>query len=168
MTWLLNPRVGLALALAVAWPLSLWQASNRGETAGKAFVQQQWDAANITRAQATLRLVDAAHATSQALQDKASEQRKATNDQITRINRAHALALERLRDRPERPADTGVGSVSEVATVGEHATGCTGAGLFKSDSAVLIGIGRDADELRINLKACYAAYENARTAVNGN
>lgn len=162
MTWLLNPQLLLVLALAVAWPWSLWQASNRGETVGKAFVQQQWDAANITQARETLKLVNAAHATSQALQDKASEQRKATNDQITRINRAHALALERLRDRPERPADTGAGSLSEVATVGEHATGCTGAGLFRSDSEFLSGLAADADKLRAGLQACQAQYNAAR------
>ena len=164
MTWQLNPRqlIAIVLALAVAWPLSLWQASNRGETAGRAAVQQQWDAEATTRAQATLRLVNAAHATSQSLQDKANEQRKATNDQITRINRAHALAIERLRDRPERPADTGVGSVSEAATVGEHATGCTGAGLFRSDSVFLSGLAADADKLRAGLQACQAQYNAAR------
>ena len=162
MTWQLNPRVGLALALAVAWPLSLWQASNRGETAGRAAVQQKWDAATTTLALETVKLVDAAHATSQALQDKAAEQRKATNDQITRINRAHALAIERLRDRPERPNGA---DLPEVAGTGQAASGCTGAGLFRSDSAVLIGLGRDADELRINLKSCYSAYDAAREAM---
>ena len=159
-----KPQLLLVLALAVAWPLSLWQASNRGETAGRAAVQQQWDAEATTRAQATLRLVNAAHATSQALQDKASEQRKATNDQITRINRAHALAIERLRDRPERPIASG-GSVPEAAPAGEHATGCTGAGLFKSDSYFLTGLAADADKLRIGLQACQAQYNAAREAM---
>lgn len=165
MKWLPNPRLLLALALSVAWPLSLWQASNRGETAGRAAVQQQWDAEATTRALATLKLVERAHATSQALQDKASEQRKATNDQITRINRAHALAIERLRDRPERPADTGAGSLSEVAAAGEHATGCTGAGLFRSDSVFLSGLAADADKLRAGLQACQAQYNAAREAM---
>ena len=162
MAWLLNPQLLIVLALAVAWPLSLWQAFSRGEIAGRAAVQQQWDAEATTRAQATLRLVERAHATSQALQDKAAEQRKATNDQITRINRAHALAIERLRDRPERPNGA---DLPEVAGTGQAASGCTGAGLFRSDSAVLIGIGRDADELRINLKSCYSAYDAAREAL---
>ena len=165
MEWLLNPQLLIVLASAIAWPLSLWQASNRGETAGRAAVQQQWDAEATTRALETVKLVDAAHATSQALQDKAAEQRKATNDQITRINRAHALAIERLRDRPERPADTGVGSLSEVATVGEHATGCTGAGLFRSDSVFLSGLAADADKLRAGLQACQAQYNAAREAM---
>ena len=162
MAWLLSQLIAIVLALSVAWPWSLWQAFSRGEIAGRAAVQQQWDAEATTRALATLKLVERAHATSQALQDKASEQRKATNDQITRINRAHALAIERLRDRPERPADTGVGSVSEVATVGEHATGCTGAGLFRSDSVFLAGLAADADKLRAGLQACQAQYNAAR------
>ena len=164
MIWLLNPRLLIVLALAVAWPLSLWQASNRGETVGKAFVQQQWDAANITQARETLKLVNAAHATSQALQDKASEQRKVNNDQITRINRAHALAIERLRDRPERPIASG-GNVPEAAPAGEHATGCTGAGLFRGDSYFLTGVGTDANKLRAGLKACQAQYDAAREAL---
>ena len=162
MTWPLNPRLLLALALLVAWPWSLWTALNRGETAGRASVQQKWDAATTLRARETLKLVERAHATSQALQDKAAEQRKATNDQTTRINRAHALAIERLRDRPERPADTGVGSLSEAATVGEHATGCTGAGLFRSDSVFLSGLAADADKLRAGLQACQTQYNAAR------
>jgi hypothetical protein len=165
MTWLLNPRLLLVLALAVAWPWSLWQASNRGETAGRAAVQKKWDAATILQARETLRLVEAAHATSQALQDKASEQRKATNDQINRINRAHALALERLRDRPERPAVASGGGVPQVAAAGEHATGCTGAGLFRGDSVFLAGLASDADRLRIGLQACQAQYNSAREAL---
>ena len=162
MTWLLNPQLLIVLASAIAWPLSLWQASHRGETAGRAAVQQKWDAATTTLALETVKLVDAAYAETQALQDKASEQRKATNDQITRINRAHALAIERLRARPERPADTSVGGVPEVATVGEHATGCTGAGLFRSDSVFLSGLAADADKLRAGLQACQAQYNAAR------
>jgi hypothetical protein len=164
VTWLLNPRLLLVLALAVAWPLSLWTANNRGETAGQASVQQAWDAATISQALETLRLVERAHATSQALNDKASEQRKATNDQITRINRAHALALERLRDRPERPVASG-GGVPQVAAAGEHATGCTGAGLFRGDSVFLAGLASDADRLRIGLQACQAQYNSAREAL---
>jgi hypothetical protein len=164
MTWLLNPRLLLALALSVAWPWSLWTASNRGETAGRASVQQKWDAATISQALATLRLVEAAHATSQALQDKAAEQRKATNDQINRINRAHALAIERLRNRPERPAAS-AGGVPQVAAVGATATGCTGARLFRSDSVFLIGLAADADRLRIGLQACQAQYNSAREAL---
>jgi hypothetical protein len=164
VTWLLNPRTLLVLALALAWPWSLWTANNRGETAGRAAVQQKWDAATTLQARETLRLVEAAHATSQALQDKAAEQRKATNDQINRINRAHALALERLRNRPERPVAS-AGSVPEAAPAGATATGCTGARLFRSDSVFLIGLAADADRLRIGLQACQAQYNSAREAL---
>jgi hypothetical protein len=127
-------------------------------------VQQKWDAATTLQARETLRLVEAAHATSQALQDKAAEQRKATNDQINRINRAHALALERLRNRPERPVASG-GGVPKVAPAGATAGGCTGARLFRSDSVFLIGLAADADRLRIGLQACQAQYNSAREAL---
>jgi hypothetical protein len=164
VTWLLNPRTLLVLALALAWPWSLWTANNRGETAGRAAVQQKWDAATISQALATLRLVERAHATSQALQDKAAEQRKATNDQINRINRAHLLALERLRNRPERPVASG-GGVPKVTPAGATAGGCTGAGLFRGDSYFLTGVATDANKLRAGLQACTAQYNAAREAL---
>lgn len=159
MTWLLNPRLLLALALAVAWPWSLWQASSRGETVGRAAVQQAWDAATTLQARETLKLVERAHATSQALQDKAAEQRKAANDQITRINRAHALALDRLRNRPERPSGA---DLPQVATVG---AGGTGASLWREDAEFLVGEALRADQLRLDLQACQAQYNSAREAM---
>jgi hypothetical protein len=125
-------------------------------------VQKKWDAATILQARETLRLVEAAHATSQALQDKASEQRKATNDQINRINRAHALALERLRNRPERPSGA---DLPQVASAGPIASGCTGAGLYRDDGGFLAGYAADKALLQSGLRACYKAYSDAEEAL---
>jgi hypothetical protein len=50
--------------------------------------------------------------------------------------------------------------VSTTASNGKD--GCTGKELYREDGAVLIGIAREADELRISLKQCYAQYEAAR------
>lgn len=162
MTWLLNPRLLLALALAIAWPASLWTAFNRGEAAGAALVQQKWDAATTWQALETLKRVNAARATEQALQDKADQQQKASNAEINRINRAHALALERLRDRPERP---GGADMPQAAAIGSAATGCTGAGLFRSDGEFLAGLAADADKLRDSLQSCQVKYNAAREAL---
>ena len=159
MTWLLNPRTLLALALAIAWPLSLWQASNRGETAGRAVVQQAWDAATTLRARETLRLVEAAHAETQAMTDKAAKQRKAKNAEINRLKRDHAADLERMRVRADRPDSA---DLPEVAPVG---AGGTGASLWRQDAGFLSGEALRADKLRLDLITCQAQYESAREAL---
>jgi hypothetical protein len=55
--------------------------------------------------------------------------------------------------------------VSPTASNGTN--GCTGKELYREDGAVLIGIAREADELRISLKQCYSQYETIRKEMNG-
>ena len=159
MTWLLNPRLLIVLALSVAWPLSLWTANNRGEIAGKAFVQQKWDAEATTRALATLKLVERAHATSQALQAEVAQQRKVKNAEINRLKRDHADDIDRMRVRSDRPDSA---DLPEVATVG---AGGTGASLWRQDAEFLSGEALRADQLRLDLISCQTQYESAREAM---
>jgi hypothetical protein len=53
--------------------------------------------------------------------------------------------------------------VSTTASNGKD--GCTGKELYREDGAILIGIAREADELRASLKQCYSQYEAARQAL---
>ena len=158
MSMLLNWRVWAAIFVAVALAASHWKAYKLGQTD----IRADWNAEKLDTAQQTLRLLEKNTRTSTELQDKADNTRKAKNAQIAQLDADLATALERLRERPERPGganlptDTGVGSAS---------SGCTGKELFRDDGEFLTRLAGDADKLRINLKACYAQYEAARKSI---
>ena len=65
---------------------------------------------------------------------------------------------------PERPARGA--RVPAPASPGSAASGCTGAELYRSDGEFLVRESARADAIRIELQACYAAYERARGVVN--
>jgi len=71
------------------------------------------------------------------------------NEDLSGVNSGLAADLERLRNRPERPAH-----------VPEHpridCPGATGADLSREDAAFLIGEAARADRLRAALAACYS------------
>jgi hypothetical protein len=90
----------------------------------------------------------AAAATLAAIEKKAHDEQKALAAQL-------AIAHRELRSRADRPSD-GDMSKNPSTTVG-----CTGAQLYRSDAAFLIGESARADRLRIALAACQAAYDNA-------
>jgi hypothetical protein len=76
-------------------------------------------------------------------------------------NARNTALLNSLQHRPNRTEN---GGVSTTASNGKD--GCTGKELYREDGAVLIGIAREADELRASLKQCYAQYETARKELN--
>jgi hypothetical protein len=94
----------------------------------------------------------------QALQQGANNLREEKDRELKKVADTNRILLGSLRNRPERPTE---GSpVSSTAGVGQ--SGCTGKELYREDGAILVGIAREADELRIALKQCYAQYETLR------
>lgn len=82
---------------------------------------------------------------------------KATDETADLQRRVAALAHS-LRNRPERPAaggDVPAGPADPVA--------CTGAQLYREDAGFLVGEAARADQLRIDLDRCQAAYDAAVT-----
>ncbi|OYQ41115.1 hypothetical protein CHU94_08375 [Rhodoferax sp. TH121] len=159
MTALLNWRIWAAIALAVILAATHWKVYKVGQNE----VQAKWTAEKLDTAQQTLRLLEKNTRTSTELQDQADNTRRAKNAQIAQLDADLATALERLRERPDRPsganlpADTGAGPNP----------GCTGAQLFRPDAGFLVRESARADKLLADLAQCQAAYDSARSAVNG-
>lgn len=126
---------------------------------GKAHVQLEWDADTAQRVAAALAAEQAARAKEQELRDAADKQKEKDRAKIVTLNRAVADALERLHNRPERPI---AANVPASAASGASGAGCTGAELYRTDSAFLVRQSERADRLRIALAACQAGYEAGR------
>jgi acetyl-CoA carboxylase alpha subunit len=128
-------------------------------------IQTKWDAerAAILAAQAeeTMKAVQK----ERALQALIEKQRKEHKYESDRLSILYQSALSRLSDRPDRPDSGGVPKGSDTGT--EPATGCTGAELYRQDAEVALGIARDADQLRLALKACVAHTTEIERQLNG-
>jgi hypothetical protein len=153
---LLNWRVWAAVAIAVTLAASHWKAYS----AGKASIRTEWNAQLLEVANQSRKLLEKTAADTAELQAQAEKTTEAKNEQIQALNARVAAISAELRNRPQRPGGAGVPT---TPADGKAASGCTGAQLYRSDSEVLTRIGRDADELRLQLKACYAQYDTARS-----
>lgn len=137
--------------------VNFWQARliSQGDSQGYARAMKQVaDKTAEAKARAEKQTAD--------LQAKADKQRKETSDAIRRLTADRDAAIERLRDRPERP------SSSDLPAIAGNELGCTGASLFRSDSQFLVREAARADGLRIELARCEAAYDQARQSLDAN
>lgn len=87
------------------------------------------------------------------------EKDKADENAALRADRDAALA--ELRARPRRPA----ASATQGAAAPEDGPGCTGSALFADDAEFLVGEAARADEIRAEVKACYAQYDSLAQAL---
>lgn len=113
-----------------------------GYVNGAQSVQAAWD---TERAQAAIE--------AQQLQAKIDNLRTEKNRELARLNATVRSLSDSLRNRPERPA---IGT--QTASVGDAASGCTGAELYRPDSEFLVRLAERADKLRLALKECQSAY----------
>ena len=132
-----------ALAAVIALIGSIGVGYKHGHDIGAQEVQAQWDA---EKAQAAVK--------SQELQASMDKLREGKNRELARLNRTVNALSDSLRSRPERP--TGA-----TADARDGASGCTGATLYRPDSAFLVGEAERADTIRIALIQCQAAYRSA-------
>lgn len=88
-----------------------------------------------------------------------AEELLATNQENEREKAALSARVDRLlvslQNRPARP------SGDAVPPSGPLVVGCTGAGLYRSDSEFLVREAARADRLRAELSRCQAAYDSA-------
>jgi len=152
----MNPYfiAGSVLAVVFAYGAGHWQ----GDDAGQAKVQAQWDREKAKQMAEYAENMRLAREKEQALQQGANNLREEKDRELKKIADTNRILLGSLRNRPERPAEGS--AVSSTAGVGQ--SGCTGKELYREDGAILVGIAREADELRIALKQCYAQYETLR------
>ena len=90
-----------------------------------------------------------ARATEQRHQEAANAIARRYTAEVSTVRRNLDLALDSLRDRPERPA----AGMSEAARA--DCEGGTGAELFRADAEFLAREAARADEQRAGLDACY-------------
>lgn len=156
-TLLLNWRLWAGLVAAVGLAASHWKVYKVGQNEGYSALNSY----KLEQSQQTLKLIERRDATTQDLQDKSDQARKAKNEELNRLHVDLADALERLRARPERPSEGGVPSDTPACP----AAGATGAQLYREDSEFLVREAARADRLRIDLVECQAAYDRARQAL---
>jgi hypothetical protein len=97
------------------------------------------------------------------MQGNADKLREDKNRELREANARNTALLNSLQHRSNRPEGSGV---STTASNGSTSSGCTGAELYRTDSEFLAREAARADELRLNLKQCYAQYEAARKELN--
>jgi hypothetical protein len=158
------------LALATTATLTLlagsaWYAYARGLETGRRQVEIQWQEDARVRATAEGEEMMKAQQRERALQALLANQRKEHQREAARLAADYAAVIDSLHNRADRPGD---GDVPKDAGVGTGNPGsCTGAELYLSDSRFLAGEAQRADQLRIALKSCIAAYNQTRREING-
>ena len=157
----LNFKVTVLAAFAMLLAVTAWYAGHRGELRGMANIQSQWDAEVAQMAEAQAEELSKALATTAELQARIEQQRRTHRNEIDRIGREHAAAIDSLRNRPE--ARAGAGGLPEGAAVG---VGCTGEGLSAGDAAFLIRLAADAALTQSALQACQQAYNEVADIIN--
>lgn len=156
MTAFLNPWVILAFVMAL---LGAYGGGHyTGEKAGRAVVQQAWDNEKAAQYADFAKRQEEARKREQELQANADQLRREKDAEIRNVNaRATALANS-LRDRTERPTETG--GVSKTPRAGSSA--CSGKELYREDGEFLAGIAAEADRLKAALDQCTKQYNAAR------
>ncbi len=155
---LLNWRVWAVLGLAAALMFTGWKAHSMGE----AEVQAKWDAQSLEIAKQSLKLSEEATRTTDTLQANADETIEAKNAKITKLSSDLYVALNGLRNRPQRPAGI---DLSKGASAGAN-TSCTGAQLYREDAEFLDREAARAERLLADLAQCQTQYNTVREALN--
>lgn len=162
MSGLLDPRQWLlivALCAASGLGVQFWSARliAQGDTAG-------YDRARAETVASTLAASEKARERETEMQAAADKTTEEKSHEITVLRRDHAAALERLRNRPQRPARAP--DVPPTPSTAAPASGCTGAELYRQDGEFSAGEAARAEQIRIELKACYRRYDQARDLTN--
>lgn len=137
-----------ALILFLSVAFSAMAGYGYGHKHGAEDVQAKWDTEKVA-------IVVAQRDKEALLQARMDKLRTEKNNELARLNRHVRNLSDSLRSRPERPA------VPASASDGPGSPGCTGAELYKPDSQFLVGEAARADQLRLALKACQDAYQDA-------
>jgi alkanesulfonate monooxygenase SsuD/methylene tetrahydromethanopterin reductase-like flavin-dependent oxidoreductase (luciferase family) len=151
----MNPYLilGVVFAVGVAGAGGLY----KGHKLGKAEVQQAWDKEKAEQYAAYAKAQEEARKKEQELQAQADQLRKESYEQIKDINARSDRLINSLRQRPERPTQTG--SVSSTA---ESCSGASGKELASRDAIFLAGYSADAARLQAALDTCIKQYEALR------
>lgn len=149
--WLI---VGFVVALGVATITGYM----KGDSAGRAVIQQQWDQERAQQAEEHAKAQAEARKKEQQLQAQADQLREEKDREILDLATRNTTLTNSLRNRPSRPAPAPSG-VPQATVTELAAASCTGSGLSREDAEFLAGEATRADQLRIALKQCVAQYQ---------
>jgi len=155
MYWYIAAGAAVAIGLAAAGGY------HTGKESGMAEVQQAWDKEKTAQYAQYAKAMEESVEKQQQLQMGADKLRQEKDREIRDIAARNTALANSLRDRQTRSTQTG--SVPSTTGVGQSA--CTGKELYREDGEFLVRLAREADELRVALKQCYAQYEAARQTV---
>ena len=156
----MNPWMILAAVIAIGAAAA--GGYHTGKESGMAEVQQAWDKEKTAQYAQYAKAMEESVEIQQQLQMGADKLRQEKDREIRDITARNTALANSLRDRQSRPAANS-STVSSAASVGQSA--CTGKQLYREDGEFLVGVAREADELRAALKQCYAQYDAARQTV---
>jgi len=156
----MNPWLILGAVLAIG--AAAVGGYHTGKETGMAEVQQAWDKEKTAQYAQYAKAMEESVEIQQQLQMGADKLRQEKDREIRDIAARNTALANSLRERQSRPA-TNSSAVSSTAGVGQSA--CTARDLYREDSEVVIRIAREADELRVALKQCYAQYDAVRQTV---
>jgi hypothetical protein len=160
VSWLLSPFGRVLLAVGLLGSSFGW-GYLRGDGHGRDAIQRLWDAERLARTQEQARSLEAARAREHLLQTEIDKIRQEKNREIVNLNRRNAALADSLRSRPERPASVPA-PTPPAPSVGPNAQSCTGRELYRPDAEFLVREAARADQIRINLAACEAAYNSLK------
>ncbi len=158
----MNPWLILAAVLAVGAAGGAGYVKGRGD--GQAKVQAAWDAERIQQQEAHNQALRESIEKQQALQLGADQLRQEADREKRELAARNTALTNSLRNRPERPTAE-VGALRNATGAGSG--GCTPRELYRQDSEVVVGLAREADEVLIALKQCYAQYDAVRLKLGG-
>jgi hypothetical protein len=158
MLSILNPKLWIALAIGALISGAGWWVYGQGA----ASMQAKWTAAELVRAEQSAKIAADTAATTQNLQTAVNVVTKVKDAKIAKLHNDLAIALDGLRNRPERPA-TGVVPQDTTATSGP---GCTGAQLYRNDATAFAREFARAERLLADLVQCQDQYNTAYEALN--
>ena len=146
-------RIGIAFAVVVLAGISGY---TKGYQNGKDTVQQAWDREKAELQAKYAEALKESIDKQQKLQMGADRLREEKSREMRDLVARNTALANSLRDRQSRPTSL----VSSSSGSGSNA--CTGAQLYRQDGEFLTGLAREADELRVALKQCYAQYNEVR------
>ena len=158
MTAFFNPWVLLTFVLAIG--AAAGGGYYKGNSAGKAEVQAEWAKEKAEQYAEYAKGQEVARAREQEMQAAADKLRREKDAQIKDISaRATALANS-LRNRPERPTESGA-----MSGTTRSCGGASGAELARRDGEFLAGYSADAARLQAALDQCVKQYNAVRQTV---
>jgi hypothetical protein len=151
----MNPWMILGFVLAIG--AAAGGGYYKGNSAGRAEIQQAWDKEKAEQYAAYAKGQEEARQREQEMQQAADKLRKEKDAQIRDINARATALTNSLRDRQERPSKDG--SMSGTA---RSCSGASGAELAKGDGEFLAGYSADAARLQAALDQCVKQYNAVR------